>query len=167
MPDSKNGKRAAAVKREGSRAATKIARAFLTHHAFNHLLGLELVRTHRDGVTIQCRLRPELMNSAGTLHGGVTASIADAAVGSALHFHFAGARPFTTVEMKANYFRPVTGGKVVARSHLARVGSAIAVGRVDLWDEHRRSIGLAIVTYMLLDVTDKSAAPRGPGAESS
>jgi hypothetical protein len=33
-----------------------------------------------------------------------------------------------------------------------RIGSRICVGQVDLSDEHRRSIGLAIVTYMLLDV---------------
>jgi uncharacterized protein (TIGR00369 family) len=88
-------------------------RDLLTRHAFNHLLGFELVRMHRDGLTIQCRLRPELMNSAGSLHGGVSASIADAAVGCALHRHFAGARRFTTIEMKVNYFRPVTEGRLL------------------------------------------------------
>src|SRR5437763_2368848 len=75
------------------------AKSFLTRHAFNQLLGLELVRTHRDGVTIQCRLRPDLMNGAGMLHGGVTASVADAAVGIALYHRFRGARRFTTVEL--------------------------------------------------------------------
>jgi uncharacterized protein (TIGR00369 family) len=132
---------------------TQGIREFLTRHAFNHLLGLELVREHRDGLTIQCRLRPELMNSAGWLHGGVTASVADAAVGSALYHRFAGTRRFTTVEMKVNYFRPVTEGRLLARSRLVRVGSTICVGRVDLSDERRRSVGVAIVTYMFLDHT--------------
>ena len=131
-------------------------RPFLTRHAFNHLLGLELVRVHRDGLTIQCRLRPELMNSAGSLHGGVAASVADAAVGSAIHHHFQGTRRFTTVELKVNYFRPVTEGRLVARSHLVRIGSSICVGRVDLFDGQKRSVGLAIVTYMFID-PDKSA----------
>lgn len=127
------------------------AREFLNWHAFNHLLGLELVRVHRDGLTIQCRVRPELLNSAGVLHGGVTASLADAAVGSALQHHFRGKRRFTTIEMKINYFRPVAEGRLRARSRLVRIGSKICVGQVDLSDEHRRSVGLAIVTYMLLD----------------
>jgi uncharacterized protein (TIGR00369 family) len=131
-------------------------RDLLTRHAFNRLLGFELVRMHRDGLTIQCRLRPELMNSAGSLHGGVSASIADAAVGCALHQHFAGARRFTTVEMKVNYFRPVTEGQLLARSRLVRVGSTICVGRVDLSDDHRRSVGVAIVTYMVLDAPKAS-----------
>ncbi len=126
-------------------------KSFLTRHAFNQLLGLELVRRHRDGITIQCRLRPELLNGAGVLHGGVTASVADAAVGIALHHHFNGTRRFTTVELKVNYFRPVNGERLLARSRLVRIGSTICVGQVDLYDEHRRSVGLAIATYMFLE----------------
>jgi uncharacterized protein (TIGR00369 family) len=128
----------------------KLIQELLTRHAFNHLLGLELVRLHRDGITIHCRIRPELLNSQGSLHGGVTASVADAAVGTALYRHFDGSRKFTTVELKVNYFRPVTEGRLVARSHLVRVGSTICVGRVELADAHRRAVGVAIVTYMLL-----------------
>jgi acyl-CoA thioesterase len=133
------------------KSTNKIAQLFLTHHAFNHLLGLELVRTHRDGLTIQCRVRPDLLNSAGTLHGGVAASVADAAVGSALYHHFGGKRRFTTIELKINYFRPVTEGRLVARSRLVRIGSTVCVGTVDLSDSQRRSVGVAIVTYMLLE----------------
>jgi acyl-CoA thioesterase len=129
---------------------SKLVQELLTRHAFNHLLGLELVRLHRDGITIQCRIRPELLNSQGSLHGGVTASVADAAVGTALYRHFDGARRFTTVELKVNYFRPVTEGRLLARSHLVRVGSTICVGRVDLTDNNRNATGVAIVTYMHL-----------------
>ncbi len=140
--------------------ATKI-RAFLARHGFNRLIGFELVRVHRDGLTIQCRVRPELLNSAGVVHGGVSATIADVAVGSALHHHFDGTRSFTTVEMKVNYFRPVTEGRLLARSRLVRIGSRICVGQVELSDEHRRSVGIATVTYML---TDRSAEQGCPDA---
>ena len=109
------------------------------------------MRIHRDGITIRCRLREELMNSAGALHGGVTASLADAAVGSALHYRFADKKRFSTVELKVNYFRPVTEGSLIARSRLLRVGSRISVGRVDLSDGEGRDVGVAIVTYMFLD----------------
>ena len=142
---------------------TNTTRDFLTRHAFNHLLGLELVRVHRDGITIGCKGREELLNSVGSLHGGVTASLADAAVGIALYHRFGGSRPFTTVELKVNYFRPVTQGRLVARSRLLRVGSTISVGRVDLADGDGREVGVAIVTYMFTD----ACAERGRrGAES-
>ena len=51
---------------------------------FNQHLGIRFVRQHRDGITIECRLRKEFMNFAGVLHGGVTATLADVAVGQAL-----------------------------------------------------------------------------------
>jgi uncharacterized protein (TIGR00369 family) len=129
----------------------KSALDFLTRHAFNHLLGFELVRLHRDGITIRCDVRDDLLNSAGALHGGVTASLADAAVGSALYHRFGSTKKFATVELKINYFRPVREGRLVARSKLLRVGSKISVGQVNLSDSEGREVGVALVTYMFLD----------------
>jgi uncharacterized protein (TIGR00369 family) len=95
-------------------------------------------------------MRDELRNVAGMMHGGVAATLADAAVGIALARHFGGRRPFTTTDLKINYLRPVAQGKIVARSHLVRIGKTLCVGRVDLSDAQRRLAAVAIVTYMLL-----------------
>jgi hypothetical protein len=77
--------------------------------------------------------------------------MADAAVGVAIQRHFGGGRRITTVELKINYFLPVTEGRIFARSHLLRIGSTLCVGNVDLTDESGRAIGTAIVTYMLIN----------------
>jgi uncharacterized protein (TIGR00369 family) len=50
---------------------------------FNQYLGIRIASRHRDGITIECRLRKELLNFAGVIHGGVTATLADVAVGQA------------------------------------------------------------------------------------
>jgi uncharacterized protein (TIGR00369 family) len=130
--------------------ATEV-RAMMPRMPFNSLLGIRLTRVHADGLTIECAVRPDLLNGASVLHGGVGATMADAAVGIALARHFGGVRPITTVEMKINYFRPVAEGKVFARAYLLRVGSTLCVGRVDLSDAGGKSIGTALVTYMVLD----------------
>jgi uncharacterized protein (TIGR00369 family) len=119
---------------------------------FNRLLGIRATRRHSDGVTIECVLRDDLRNLAGVLHGGVTATLADAAVGIAISNHFHGTRKATTVELKVNYFLPIEDGKVRARSHLIRIGSTLVVGRVDVFDARKRLAGVALVTYMLLPV---------------
>jgi acyl-CoA thioesterase len=129
----------------------KQIRDFLPRIPFNTLLGIKLTRTHSDGVTIECALRHELTNSAGVAHGGVTAAIADVAVGMALNRHFGGKRPITTVEMKINYFLPATDGHIFARSRLLRIGSTLCVGSVDLTNTEGKLLGTALVTYMLLD----------------
>jgi uncharacterized protein (TIGR00369 family) len=118
---------------------------------FNRSIGLRIAKTHKDGVTIEVPLREDLLNLVGMLHGGVSATIADAAVGIAILRHFGGKRQATTLELKINYFRPVADGKVVARSRLLRVGNQVVVGSVELRDGHGKATGTALVTYMLLD----------------
>ncbi len=126
-------------------------RDFLVKVPFAALLRMKLTRVHRDGVTIECALRHELTNSAGVAHGGIAATLADAAVGTALNRHFGGKRPLTTVEMKINYFLPAAGGRIFARARLLRVGSTLCVGSVDLSNSQGSQLGTALVTYMLLD----------------
>jgi uncharacterized protein (TIGR00369 family) len=124
---------------------------FLAGIQFNQFLGLRMVRLHKDGVTIECALRPELMNGAGVLHGGVTATLADVSVGMALARHLGRPRAAATVEMKVNYLRPVVRGKITARSHLLKVGSRLCCGRVDIVDAERRPVAAALVTFMIFD----------------
>jgi uncharacterized protein (TIGR00369 family) len=136
------------------------ARNLIRGIPFNNELGIEISRFHADGVTLRCPVRKELLNSHGALHGGVTASLADVAVGVAIHRHTSGTRPISTVELKVNYFRPVTEGTLFARARLLRVGSTLCVGRVDLTDAQANAVGTAIVTYIFLDARGEKPAER-------
>ncbi len=117
---------------------------------FNQLLGLKTTERHEDGVTIECPVRPELMNGMGVLHGGVTATVADAAMGIGLSHVLGKGREITTVEMKINYMHPVAKGKIVARAYVLRIGTTLSTGRVDLFDGEGTPVGVALLTYMLL-----------------
>jgi acyl-CoA thioesterase len=124
---------------------------FLKTIPFNALLDLRLLRFHPDGVTIGCTMREELRNAAGVLHGGVSATLADVAVGVAVTRHLGRPRAATTVEMKINYLRPVQDGKVTARSHLVRVGRHLCTAKVDIFNGSKEPAAVAIVTYMILN----------------
>lgn len=117
---------------------------------FENDLAIRVTRKHRDGVTVECVLRPELLNSQGVLHGGVTASIADEAAWHAM-LHQYGEREATTTELKVNYLRPVTGKKVIARAYVLRAGRTLFVSRIDLFDARKNLGAVAVVTYMLLN----------------
>jgi uncharacterized protein (TIGR00369 family) len=116
---------------------------------FNNQLGLRVARRHTDGVTIECPIRPDSANLAGTLHGGITATLADVAGGFATLAHY-GDRPVTTVELKVNYFLPVTGKKVTARSRILRAGKTLCVSEIEIRTGERKLAAVAIVTYMIL-----------------
>jgi uncharacterized protein (TIGR00369 family) len=126
-------------------------RGWVERMPFNQLLGIRVTKLHADGVSIECKVRDELRNLAGLLHGGVTATMADAAVGIAVARHFRGSRRTTTVELKISYLRPIAEGKTTARAHLLRTGAHLCVGRVDIFDNRRNLAATALVTYMLLD----------------
>ena len=118
--------------------------------AFEHDLALRVSRQHRDGVTVELLLRPELLNSNGVLHGGVTAAVVDEAAWYAIRRHFKDHRASTTAELKINYLLPIAGKKLTARAYLLRAGKNLCVSRVDVFNEQRRLAAAAIVTYMLL-----------------
>jgi len=87
--------------------------------------------------------------------------VADVAVGVAIQHRFRETRSISTVELKVSYFLPVTGGVLLARARLLRVGSTLCVGRVDLADTKGNLVGTAIVTYIFLDA--RGGSPAGGG----
>ena len=117
---------------------------------FENDLGVRVTRKHKDGVTVECPIRPALLNTDGMLHGGVAAAIVDEAAWHAIQHHFQCERSCTTTELKINYLLPIRGSKVIGRVVLLRAGKTLCVSRVDLFDERKRLAGVALVTYMLL-----------------
>ncbi len=133
-----------------TKLSAKRIKEIIARMPFNNLVGIKLARVYPDGLSLECQVKPELLNGAGILHGGVTATLADAAVGLAVIRHFNGTRKITTVELKVNYFRPIVTGKVTAQARLRRIGNHLSVGQVDIFDADKNLAGIAIVTYMLL-----------------
>jgi uncharacterized protein (TIGR00369 family) len=116
---------------------------------FNRLLGFRVARVYRDGLTMEMEVKQELYNIVGTLHGGATATLIDAAAGVALIGHLGG-RKVTTVELKVNYLRPAAEGKIRARARFVKVGKTLAVISCEVKDPHGHLMATALVTYMLL-----------------
>lgn len=119
---------------------------------FNCLIGVEVVDVHEDGVTIRCALRPELMNGAGMLHGGVTATLVDAVVGIAIFRHFGGRRRMATTELKLNYLRPISNGAALARAKILRTGQHLCIGQAEVFDQDNQLAAIGIVSYLFTDL---------------
>lgn len=118
---------------------------------FNQLLGVRVVDKHDDGVTVECPVREDLLNPRGVVHGGVTTSVADSAMGIALTRHFGREQSVTTIELKINFLRPVVEGKIVARARIVRAGRRICVGRVDVSNGEGKAIAVALMTFAVLE----------------
>lgn len=117
---------------------------------FHELLALRLVEDHDDGVTVEIPLREEFSNSAGYLHGGVTAALIDGALGVAINRRYGDQRRGATTEMKVNFLRPAHQGVLTARARIIKAGRTLVVGEVNVFDQDRRHIAVGLLTYMLI-----------------
>ena len=117
---------------------------------FNHHLGLHVSRMHKDGISLDCTLRPEMLNWLGTLHGGVTATLVDAAIGVAV-IALAGGRRASTVDMTISYLRPGTDAKYHCQSRLRKMGKTLAFGDAEVRDSHGHLIATGTATYVYLE----------------
>lgn len=95
---------------------------------FNHYLGIEVLNRDENGCKVSLKVRPELYNSIeGIVHGGVTATIADVAMGHGAAPHVDGVQQCVTVESKINYLAPAKGDLLEAESRVLKSGDKLIV----------------------------------------
>ena len=102
----------------------------LKTNRFHKAVGIEFVELHEDGATMRLEIGEEHLNGAGVVHGGVTFTLADSALGYGIYK--AVGKPCTTAEMKINYLKPVSSGVLTARSYILRAGRRLVVARAEV-----------------------------------
>lgn len=102
----------------------------LQGNRFHKAVGIEFVELHEDGATMRLEVADGHLNGAGVVHGGVTFTLADSALGYGI-YKFVG-KPCTTAEMKINYLKPVSSGVLTARSYILRAGRRLVVARAEV-----------------------------------
>ena len=93
--------------------------------------------------------RPELENSRGDFHGGVVASLLDAAMSVAVRSAYAGDEGAATVSLTVNYLEPGRGS-LVATGHVRRAGGSLASAEAEVVDASGRVVAHAIGTMRIL-----------------
>jgi uncharacterized protein (TIGR00369 family) len=87
----------------------------------------------------------------GMVHGGVFASIVDAAafwsVYCGLEDETAG---LTTVDLKLNYLAPATSGKLIARGRQIKIGSKLGYAEAEVTDEAGKLLTHGTSTVIIL-----------------
>ena len=93
-----------------------------TPQGFSEWLQPKMIKVEDDSITIEVKVRPEMCNPAGTLHGGIHSAILDevigmtvAAMGNETHF--------VSLNMTTDYLRAARAGESIqATSEVIRKG---------------------------------------------
>jgi uncharacterized protein (TIGR00369 family) len=100
---------------------------------------------------LEVEVQEKHLQPYGMVHGGVCASLVDAAAFWAVYPHTAEDIGLTTVEIKINYLAPVSGGHLIARGKSIRVGKTICLGEASVEDDERNLVAHGTSTMMVLD----------------
>jgi uncharacterized protein (TIGR00369 family) len=114
------------------------------------LLGFSLTSLQPGHAVIEFEATERHANPMGTLHGGVLAAIADAAMGMAYFSTLGEGESFTTLEMKINFLRPVWRARLRAVGKLVKAGRTVGLVECDVTDHEGRLVARASSTCMTL-----------------
>ena len=100
---------------------------------------------------IEIDLAQKHLQPFGYVHGGVFASIIDAAAFWALYYDIdekdAGA---TTVDLKLNYLAPAQSGKLIAKGRRIKMGKTLGYAEAEISDESEKILAHGTSTVIIL-----------------
>jgi uncharacterized protein (TIGR00369 family) len=114
------------------------------------LLGLVLKAIEPGRAVFEMKADGRHHNPLGTLHGGVYADLADAAMGWAYAATLAEGESFTTLEMKINFLRAVRQATLTAEAKVVKAGSTIGYVECAVSDEQGQLVAKAASTCLKL-----------------
>ena len=128
----------------------KLARGEASPPPIATLLGFTLAAAEPGRAVIEFEATERHANPMGTLHGGVLADIADAAMGMAYAARLDEGETFTTLELKINFLKPVWTGKLRAEGRVISGGRSVGLVECDVRDAKDRLVAHATSTCMTL-----------------
>ncbi len=126
---------------------------------FVKMMGMRLLSAAEGRSVMECRIRPILKNSAGTLHGGVMGALVDMSVATALKSVMPLSSRMTTVEYKVNFLKPVGTGTITALGVILRLGRTIAVGSTEVRNADGEVVAFGSATYYVLNIRAEAGGP--------
>jgi uncharacterized protein (TIGR00369 family) len=140
----------------------KAVTAVVNNCPYFKLLSAELTSLGWGESRLELEVQKKHFQPYGMVHGGVCASILDAAVFWAVYAGFEEAVGLTTVEIKVNYLAPVNEGRLIARGKCIKAGKTICLGEATIHDDKGRLVAHGTSTLMVLEsleIKDQATFP--------
>jgi acyl-CoA thioesterase len=111
------------------------------------MIGMELFDIAPGEATITIKMRDQLRQPHGVLHGGITATLIDTAMAFAVITRLAEGEKATTVDLTVHYLRPHIEGAVSCTAKVVRAGKRIITLTAEAFNEEKKLIATAMSTY--------------------
>ena len=115
------------------------------------LLSMKIRSIYRGKANLEVKVQEKHLQPYGMVHGGVCASLVDAAAFWAVYPQTPADIGLTTVEIKLNYLAPASKGRLIARGKSIKVGKTICLGEASVEDDTGNLVAYGTSTMMVLD----------------
>ncbi|NVM46939.1 MAG: PaaI family thioesterase [Candidatus Lokiarchaeota archaeon] len=113
------------------------------------LLGLKVTDFCEGCTTVEMEATNKYWNPMNTLHGGVYCDLADIAMGFSFLTTLNKDELFTTVDLRINYLKPVTTGKLIATSKIIKRGKRLGYVECEIVNEQGKLVAKASSTCIV------------------
>jgi uncharacterized protein (TIGR00369 family) len=114
------------------------------------LLSMEIKGLKHNLCSMEVRLEEKHLQPFGAVHGGVYASLIDAATFWAVFTAIDEGLGMTTVELKTNYLAPASTGVLRAAGKGIKVGKTLCLGEATVTDGDGRLLAHGTATMMII-----------------
>jgi uncharacterized protein (TIGR00369 family) len=124
------------------------------------LLSMRIVALEIGGSHLELTVQEKHLQPFAVVHGGVFASIIDAAAFWAVYSEVEEDAGMTTVDLKLNYLAPAASGKLIAHGRRIKLGRTLGLGEAEITDVDGRLLAHGTSTLMVIPVMPfRSSAP--------
>jgi acyl-CoA thioesterase len=117
---------------------------------FARWMGISLVRIGDGESEVRLDLQKHHMNPGGIVHGGVIATLLDAAIGLSLRSKLGMTTDHVTIELDVHYLSPARDGALIGRGRAVRVGGRVSYGEAELSAEDGTVVAKGTATFLVV-----------------
>ena len=114
------------------------------------LLSMKIKNLEWGTAVLEVDLEEKHLQPFGYVHGGVMASVMDAAAFWAVFPQVKDGMGLTTVEIKVNFLAPVREGRLVVKGRCIKKGKTLALGDATIYDGNGNLIAHGTATMMIV-----------------
>ena len=117
---------------------------------FLEYFGITMIEFKDGYARFTMPVRPEYLQGAKTMQGGLIVALADEAIAHAMMSKLAPDEGLTTVELKSNFLAGVSSGELIATATVFKKGQSLIIGDCLVTDDKEKNICRVSATFLLL-----------------
>jgi uncharacterized protein (TIGR00369 family) len=118
---------------------------------FWEYIHLEVLSSSNGTANVKCNVFENILNSSGSVHGGVLATLIDTSIGNAVISTLDSNQTTVTVDLNVKYVKPARGNALLAKASLSHKGGKLTFGTSEIFDDNNNLVAIGTATFMILN----------------